>query len=541
MYSNMIFLLVSFISGVLTVLAPCILPVLPIIIGGSLQDGRKRNPYIITGSLALSIILFTLILKFSTAFIDIPQQTWSIISGGIILFFGITALFPNAWAKVTTVLGLQSKSDHLLESSAQKQGRGSDILLGAALGPVFSSCSPTYFIILATVLPANFGLGLLYLAVYAAGLSLVLLLIAKLGQRFVKNIRWAADPNGWFKKGLAILFLLVGIFILAGADKKLQASILESGYFNITNVEQKILEQLEPKMPTSKEYPMYEEIQNPSGFVNTEPLELKDLIGEKVVLLDFMTYSCINCIRTFPYLNGWYEKYKDEGLEIVGIHTPEFAFEKDIDNVQEALDGYDIEFPVVLDNDYATWRAYGNRYWPRKYLINLEGEIVYDHIGEGAYEETENEIRALLGLDEIEMSEKNTERTRTQISPETYLGSNRREITQNRYTLNGEWNIQPEYAEGQENASLNYTFTAKDVFIVASADQERRMEVKLNGAPLSQDIAGDDIEFENGKSWVSISDERLYTIVQDEEVKTDQVIEFIGTNGVQIYTFTFGR
>src|SRR3989344_7615215 len=133
----------------------------------------------------------------------------------------------------------------------------------------------------------------------------------------------------------------------------------------------------------------YKEIVNPSGFVNTDGITVGSQVGKKVVLVDFMTYSCINCQRTFPYLNAWYKKYKDQGLEIIGIHTPEFAFEKDIENVREAMKRFGIMHPVVLDNDYATWRAYGNRFWPRKYLIDIHGDIVYDHIGEGAYEETE--------------------------------------------------------------------------------------------------------------------------------------------------------
>lgn len=140
----------------------------------------------------------------------------------------------------------------------------------------------------------------------------------------------------------------------------------------------------------------YVEFVNPSGFVNTDSFTMRELVGKKIILIEFMTYSCINCQRTFPQVNSWYEKYKDEGLEIVGIHTPEFAYEKDIDNVRDAMKKEGIEYPIVMDNDYATWRAYGNNYWPRQYLINIDGNIVYDHIGEGAYRETELKIQELL-------------------------------------------------------------------------------------------------------------------------------------------------
>lgn len=142
----------------------------------------------------------------------------------------------------------------------------------------------------------------------------------------------------------------------------------------------------------------YVEITNPSGFVNTndQPIKIADYVGKQVILLDIITYSCINCQRTFPYVNAWYDKYKDEGLIVIGLHTPEFAFEKDKNNVENAMKEFGITFPVVLDNDYATWNALGNRFWPRKYLIDIHGNIVYDHIGEGAYEETENKIQELL-------------------------------------------------------------------------------------------------------------------------------------------------
>ena len=144
-------------------------------------------------------------------------------------------------------------------------------------------------------------------------------------------------------------------------------------------------------------YDKAKEISSPDGFINTAPITISELIGEKVILIDFWTYSCINCQRTLPYLNAWYEKYKDSGLAIVGIHTPEFGFEKEYDNVLAAAKKFGVTYPVVLDNDYATWRAYSNRYWPRKYLIDIDGYIVYDHSGEGAYDQTERKIQELLG------------------------------------------------------------------------------------------------------------------------------------------------
>lgn len=241
-------LFISFLAGVLTVLAPCTLPLLPIIIGGSLREGGaqgKWKPVIITVSLAISLVVFTLLLKVSTLFIDLPQNFWTFFSGSLIIIIGVITLFPSIWEKISTKLKLSQKSNQALADSARKKTYLGDVLIGASLGPVFASCSPTYFLILATVLPENFATGLVYLIVYALGLSLILFLVAFLGQKFVKKIQWAADPKGWFKKVLAILFIVVGIFIFTGLDKKLQTSLLENGFFDVTQIEGKLLEKVQ--------------------------------------------------------------------------------------------------------------------------------------------------------------------------------------------------------------------------------------------------------------------------------------------------------
>src|SRR3989339_1284760 len=235
----------------------------------------------------------------------------------------------------------------------------------------------------------------------------------------------------------------------------------------------------------------YVEIADPAGFVNTDGVTIGELVGKKVILVEFLTYSCINCQRTFPHVVSWYSKYKDEGPEIIGIHTPEFAFEKDINNVRAAMKKFGIEYPIVLDNNYATWNAYGNKYWPRKYLIDINGNIVYDHIGEGAYEETEVKIRELLtkraaflgegvgsdvrGAVEVVKEVKNAAQ-----SPETYFGSLRNTLlgngkaglegthsftvpalhTPNTLYLGGTWNVTPEYAESVANSRIVYQYHA---------------------------------------------------------------------------------
>lgn len=231
-------LILSFIAGVLTVLAPCILPVLPVIIGGSSLNQDKgaklsfKRPFVIITSLVVSIVIFTLLLKFTTALLGIPSAVWSIIAGGIILLFGINLLFPVLWEKFMEKTGLIVLTSRLMGASQGKTGIKKDILLGAALGPVFNSCSPTYALIVAVILPASFATGLTYLAAYAIGLGLILLLIAIFGRALVHKLRWMSDPRGVFQKVIGVLFVIVGLFVILGLDKQVQTYALEQGWYD---------------------------------------------------------------------------------------------------------------------------------------------------------------------------------------------------------------------------------------------------------------------------------------------------------------------
>lgn len=224
-------------AGVLTVAAPCVLPLLPVVVGGSIIDGgdRRRDrwrPYIIAGSLAVSVVVFTLILKATTALLGVPPQVWQIISGGIILLLGVDLLFPALWDRLSIALGLQARSGALLDKSVSRQTLTGDILTGAALGPVFSSCSPTYALIVAAVLPVSFIEGLGYVIAYAIGLAGMLLLIALLGRSFVRRLGWLANPNGWFRRSIGVVFVLVGVAVITGFDKQLQTWILDAGLYD---------------------------------------------------------------------------------------------------------------------------------------------------------------------------------------------------------------------------------------------------------------------------------------------------------------------
>lgn len=239
----MFLLILSFIAGVMTVAAPCILPLLPVIIGGSLVDNdqakpRKRwlRPVVIAGSLAVSVIIFSLLIKATTVLLGVPQIVWQIISGSIVTLLGFYYLRSDLWARLAA--GSFIRSNNFLNKASKKDGLGGAILIGAALGPVFSGCSPTYALIVATILPASFYQGLLYLIAYSVGMAVTLLLIALLGQAFIVRLRWFANPSGWFKKFIGILFLLVGIAVIFGLDKDFQAYVLEQGWYDpISNFE----------------------------------------------------------------------------------------------------------------------------------------------------------------------------------------------------------------------------------------------------------------------------------------------------------------
>ena len=591
----MILLILSFIAGVLTVLAPCVLPLLPVIVGSSITgEPSKRKALIITASLGVSIILFTLALKVSTAFINIPQSTWPIISGSIIIIFGIVSLTPEIWEDLAFINRLNISSNKLLSAGYQKKSLWGDILIGVALGPVFSACSPTYFVILASVLPQSFALGLLDLMAYAVGLSLMLLLISFLGQRILQRLGFVSDTHGWFRRLLGLVFIILGILIITGVEKKIEVKLLNNGVFDITKVEQYLLRfndkgltapesiaikdndtlpdsdnlsQPKPSLPVKVEIqklhgPKAPEIVNPSGFINTglnpdgspKPITLAQFRGKKVVLLDIWTYSCINCQRTLPYVEAWYEKYKDMGLVVIGLHTPEFAFEKVKANVEDATRRFGLTYPIVMDNDYSTWTAFGNQYWPRKYLISEDGEIIYDHIGEGNYDETERVIQtALSELNSTKVggaivTPKNAisfDPTKVK-SPEMYFGLNRLEylsssqsssshsanylfpssLKLNNFALEGKWQFSGEKVtliSGPGKIRLKYY--SENVYMVAQASKPITITVRLDG-----DKAGQ----------FAVSNSMLYDLIKSP-VSGEHTLEIeIPEGGFEAFTFTFG-
>lgn len=315
------------------------------------------------------------------------------------------------------------------------------------------------------------------------------------------------------------------------------------------------------------------EIVGITEWINGDPQTLAKLKG-KVVLIDFWTYSCVNCLRSSPYINAWYDAYKDEGFVVLGLHAPEFAFEKNKVNVEKAVrETYDIKYPVGLDNDFATWKAYNNQFWPAKYLIDKDGNIRYTHFGEGEYDTTENQIRELLKETAADVKNQETAKIKPvaesnlnlqNLTPETYLGWGRHDkfvnkddlgrdqafnktnkyefkpLESNEWSLDGNWQIDNESIIPTENdAKLKFKVNANQVFVVAGSQNEAKINVKVNGQPIQDfdpKISGDDVF--NGQ--ISIKDDKLYKIIKSQEFQKDLELELTVPKGVRINVFTFG-
>lgn len=562
----------AFIAGMLTVLAPCVLPLLPVVIGGSLTASDKRKsdhlrPVIITVSLALSLVIFTLLLKATAILIHVPSQFYMDISGSILVLLGLALLFPSVYGRFIVYLNLEPKSQVLLGKYALRQDRYvGPILTGAALGPVFSSCSPVYAYILATVLPVDFALATAYMLSYILGLSGMLLLIGMLGRRFTRKLRFAINPKGVFQRTIAVLFILVGILIFTGGNVRLQTYVSAHTPFDFDGLSAKLLPR--GNKPTSSKlynvtpYPA-PQLSGLTNWVNGAPLTISSLKG-KVVLVDFWTYSCINCLRSVPHLESWYQNYADNGLVIIGVEAPEFSFEKVPANVDAAVKQDGITYPVASDNALRTWNNYHNQYWPADYLINKQGQVVRVQYGEGDYSQMEQAVRLLLRQDGGTVSSKfasvqgNSVPITEAQSPETYFGVYRasdyagsgtyaagtqtfapvsdNDIPTNGWALGGSWQIGQTSITAGEGATLSFHFAAKDVYLVGGAPTPSTITLTLNGQPISAADAGADVH----AGQVTVQMPTLYRIVSLPSFSSNDVVELHIPAGVTLNTFTFG-
>jgi thiol-disulfide isomerase/thioredoxin len=353
---------------------------------------------------------------------------------------------------------------------------------------------------------------------------------------------------------IAVLVIVVGSIYIFESQK-----VKPINYIDTSNKE---------VLDGESQYVTAPELVGVSGYINTEKIKISDLKG-KVVLIDFWTYSCINCIRTLPYLTAWDKKYRDKGLVIIGVHTPEFEFEKEYENVLDATKKYNIEYPVVQDNDYAIWQAYKNRFWPRKYLIDKDGFIRYDHIGEGGYEETELKIQELLaeiGEDVTNIKTEDEEKKEyvLKTTPELYSGydfaisrgqnignaggmkvgqiysySKPLKLKEDTIYLEGTWKSNSDNLELTGNdGSVFLNYKAGEVNIVSESAKLQQVEILIDGAKLSGDLAGKDVNFLEGNAYVQIQTPQLYNIINGNY--GNHVIELKVKKGFSFHAFTFG-
>src|SRR5918999_727079 len=362
-----VLVLFAFVAGAATALTPCVLPVLPALLASAGSGGRRRPLGVIAGLTAT----FTIAIVALASLVDgvgLPGGTVRTLAVLFLLGFGVALLVPSLTARVEAPLS------RLARFGPRGRGEGfwSGLLVGAGLGFVYAPCAGPILAAVVSVSATQGASGELVAVAlgYAAGSALVLLLIAYGGRRLLDRLR-AAGRGPVVQRMLGAVMVATAVAVATDLDVRFQTALAD-------------------------DFP--EAVVNPTrALERSDAVEdrLADLRG-RVVLIDFWTYTCINCIRTLPYLRAWDGRYRDDGLTIVGVHTPEFAFEREADNVRDAISANRLRYPVAQDNEYATWGAWGNQYWPAKYLIDARGRVRYAHFGEGAYEETEAAIRALL-------------------------------------------------------------------------------------------------------------------------------------------------
>jgi len=575
----LILIIFAFLGGIVTILSPCILAVLPIILSGT--TGGKRRPLGVVVGFVSGFTFFTLFLTSIVSRLGVGADTLRYFAIVVLAFFGLALVIP--WVQ----LKIEIMFSKLAARAPKNQGRtgfGGGLLIGLSLGLLWTPCvGPILASVISLALTGSVSGGAILITLsYALGTALPMLIIMVGGRGLMQKVPWLTRNAGRIQQAFGVLMIITALAIVFNADKKIQAYVAErlpdyasvlTGLEQNNQVEQ-ALNELESKTgsavkkPDNSDKPLAPEIIPGGEWINSEPLKLSDLRGQ-IVMVEFLTYSCINCIRTFPYLNAWYDTYKDKGFTIVGVHTPEFEFEKDADNVRQALKDQGIMFPVVQDNNYDTWRAFGNRYWPRKYILDWNGRIVFDHIGEGAYDETEQLIQKLIAErdlaldmaaeeipDTIQADQISGESIETG-SPETYFGSGRNDllangepgrsgefdfrvpdqVLPNQLYLVGRWRLQDEYAIPlTAGARIIYRYNSRRVFLVAGADSPSVATVRQDGA-LAGDAAGADVE-PNGR--ITIEEERLYRLIDNGDMESHTLDITIEDPGSMIFTFTFG-
>ena len=496
---------VAFVAGVVTAVSPCVLPVLPIVLAGGATGGGRR-PYAIVAGLVASFTVFTLAAAALLSALHLPDDLLRTIAIGVVVVVGLSLV----WPPLGELLG---RPFHALARRRPGEA-GGGFLLGVSLGLLFTPCAGPVIGAVATVAATRSVTveAVLITLAYGLGAGVVLLGVAIAARRGM-SLRSARAHAPLVRRALGVAILGVAVLMVLGVDKKLQTRVPEYTRalqaLEESAAAQGELERLvgtpglaeEERLGHFGPAPEFDRI---DLWLNSEPLTMQALRG-KVVLIDFWTYSCINCLRTLPHVRAWDEAYREEGLVVVGVHTPEFAFERDADNVRRAVQDLGVDYPVALDNAYGTWTAWQNRYWPAKYFVDRRGRLRYAHFGEGGYEESERVLRRLLAEDpDAELvSEGIADETPTgEQTPETYLGYQRldrfvgSELVPDReaeYAIpeyvplhgvayGGRWTVEDERIVAGKGARLRLPFHARDVFLVLGAsDGPGTVEVSVDG------------------------------------------------------------
>ncbi|WP_432525621.1 cytochrome c biogenesis protein DipZ [Serratia sp. BFP-2025] len=574
-------LILAYLGGILTIASPCILPVLPFVFA------RADRPFLRSGlpllvGMALTFALFATLAAVGGGWVVAVNQYGRWLALFLMALFGVTLLFPALAERV--MRPLVSAGNRLSDRvAADKQNSvGSSLLLGVATGLLWAPCAgPILGLVLtgAALQGANVGSTLLLLA-YAAGAATSLALALLIGGKVFSAMKRSLGAGEWIRRGLGVAMLLGVAAIAFGLDTGVLARISTASGGGI---EQRLVQAFNPAsrpaalQTTADAAPALAdlgEMPSLSGAVqwlNSPPLQAEALRG-KVVLVDFWTYSCINCLRSLPYVKAWAEKYRDQGLVVIGVHAPEFAFERDVANVAKEAKKLGIDYPIAIDNNYRIWQAFNNQYWPAHYFIDANGRIRYQHFGEGDYAQSERVIQTLLRLaggkdTSTAISQvhgqgvEQAASRQTDISPETYLGYQRAEnfasapavqdsaadyaasplLSLNHWALAGNWTI------GAERATLNtpdgrivYRFHARDLHLVlgpAVTGQPIAFKVTLDGKAPGE-MHGVDVAPDG--SGV-ITDQRLYQLIRQTDGAGEHTfsIEFERA-GVSAYAFTFG-